>query len=189
MRLVIIFGPQAVGKMTVGQQLAARTGMKLFHNHMSIELVTALFDYASPSAQRLIQRIRHEVFQEAALGESGMNGLIFTYVWAFDMPSDREYIEHVTRLFQNHGADICWVELEADVEERRRRNTTDNRLTHKPSKRNIAWSDNELLESHRTHRLNSLPGEITEPYYLRLHTTQMEPDEVAARIMAHFGIE
>ena len=44
MKLVIIFGPHAVGKMTVGQELAKRTGLKLFHNHMTIEVVSDLFE-------------------------------------------------------------------------------------------------------------------------------------------------
>jgi shikimate kinase len=39
MKFVLIFGPQAVGKMTVGQELAKITGLKLFHNHMTIERV------------------------------------------------------------------------------------------------------------------------------------------------------
>ena len=34
--LVIILGPHAVGKMTVGQKLAEITDLRLFHNHMSI---------------------------------------------------------------------------------------------------------------------------------------------------------
>jgi shikimate kinase len=34
MKFVLIFGPQAVGKMTVGQELAKITGLKLFHNHI-----------------------------------------------------------------------------------------------------------------------------------------------------------
>ncbi len=189
MRFVILFGPQAVGKMTIGQQLAARTGMKLFHNHMSIDLVTALFEYASPSGQRLIELIRREVFEEASRSENGMIGLIFTYVWAFNMPSEREYIEGISQLFRERGAEICWVELEADLEERQRRNTTENRLLHKPSKRNIEWSEHDLLDSHRIHRLNSLPGEITEPHYMRLDTTHIEPDEAAQRIIEHFGME
>ncbi len=188
MRFILIFGPQAVGKMTIGQQLAERTGMKLFHNHMSIELVTALFDYASPSGQRLIELIRREVFEEASSGESGINGLIFTYVCAFDLPNDFEYMERVTRLFADRGAEVGWVELEADLEERRQRNTTENRLTHKPSKRNIEWSDRELMDSHDRHRLNSYPGEIQLPYYMRLNTTHLTPDEAAEQIITHFGM-
>ncbi len=34
MKFVHIFGPQAVGKMTVGQELVKITDLKLFHNHM-----------------------------------------------------------------------------------------------------------------------------------------------------------
>jgi shikimate kinase len=40
--LVFIVGPPAVGKMTVGYELAAQTGLKLFHNHQTIELVLEL---------------------------------------------------------------------------------------------------------------------------------------------------
>lgn len=38
-KLIMITGPQAVGKMTVGQELEKITNLKLFHNHMTIDLV------------------------------------------------------------------------------------------------------------------------------------------------------
>ncbi|MCC3359301.1 AAA family ATPase, partial [Bacillus sp. REN16] len=47
MKFVHIFGPQAVGKMTVGQELAKITELKLFHNHMTIDLVSNFFDYST----------------------------------------------------------------------------------------------------------------------------------------------
>ncbi|SFM30397.1 hypothetical protein SAMN03159341_12543 [Paenibacillus sp. 1_12] len=34
MEFILIFGPQAVGKMTVEQELEKITDLKLFHNHM-----------------------------------------------------------------------------------------------------------------------------------------------------------
>ncbi|MDF2884003.1 MAG: hypothetical protein K0R54_4569 [Clostridiaceae bacterium] len=42
MKLIIIFGPHAVGKMTVGQELSKITNLKLFHNHMTIDIVNDL---------------------------------------------------------------------------------------------------------------------------------------------------
>lgn len=45
--LIMITGPQAVGKMTVGQELAKLTNFKLFHNHMSIDLVNNFFSYST----------------------------------------------------------------------------------------------------------------------------------------------
>ena len=46
MKFVLITGPQAVGKMTVGQEISKITGLKLLHNHMTIEVVTKIFDYS-----------------------------------------------------------------------------------------------------------------------------------------------
>ena len=43
--LVIICGPQAVGKMTVGQELSKITDYRLFHNHMTVEITRLIFDY------------------------------------------------------------------------------------------------------------------------------------------------
>lgn len=87
MRFVIIFGPQAVGKMTVGQHLAEMTSFKLFHNHMSIDFVSEFFDYGTSAGKRLVSLIRHEIFEEVS--KSDLEGLIFTYVWGFDLFEDQ----------------------------------------------------------------------------------------------------
>lgn len=105
MKLVILFGPQAVGKMTVGQELAKQTGLKLFHNHMTIDLVSNFFDYGTVEGKRLVSLFRQEIFE--AVAESGLPGLIFTYVWAFDMQEDWAYIESLYQLFRTHGAEVC----------------------------------------------------------------------------------
>jgi len=43
MKLVIIFGAGAVGKMTVGQELMKITELRLYHGHMDIEPVLEIF--------------------------------------------------------------------------------------------------------------------------------------------------
>jgi shikimate kinase len=63
MKLVLLIGPPAVGKMTVGQELAKRTGLKLFHNHMSLELVNQFFDFGTEAFERLDKTIRFAIFQ------------------------------------------------------------------------------------------------------------------------------
>ena len=52
--LVVLFGPPAVGKMTVGRELERLTGLPLFHNHMTIELVVPFFDFDTP---QLVERV------------------------------------------------------------------------------------------------------------------------------------
>ena len=42
MRLVVLYGPPGVGKLTVGTELSELTGFKLFHNHLTVNLVTSV---------------------------------------------------------------------------------------------------------------------------------------------------
>ena len=49
MELLFIYGPAAVGKLTVGRELAKLTGFRHFHNHLTVDAVMAVFDFGSES--------------------------------------------------------------------------------------------------------------------------------------------
>ena len=136
--LVVVVGPPAVGKMTVGHALAALTGFRLFHNHHSIDLVLRFFPFGTPPFHRLVGEFRQRIFEEVAA--SDLPGLIFTYVWAFDQESDAAAVERYGAPFRAHGGRVVFVELETTQEERLRRNETEFRLAEKPFKRNLAQS-------------------------------------------------
>jgi len=188
MKFVLIIGPQAVGKMTVGQALAERAHLKLFHNHEAIELVRPLLSLDTMRGWDLVKEIRFSVFRHFA--RSGQAGMIYTMVWAFDEPADRLYVDEVFALWREAcpGVEIYVVELEADLETRLARNRTENRLLHKPSKRDLEWSDADVRGSAGKRRLSSLPGEIGEANYLRLDNTEMSAEEAAAAIAERFGL-
>lgn len=185
--LVIIIGPHAVGKMTVGQELAKITGLRLFHNHMSIELSLKLFDFGTPGYRALNETIRKTVFEQFATGD--LPGLIFTYMMDFDDPGEFLYLQDIINLFSSHGADCHVVELCADFDVRIERNKSDNRLAHKESKRNTEWSEREMRHTSMEHRLNSREGEIL-PFesYIKIDNTHLSPAEVAEIIKEHFKI-
>ena len=186
MRLIIITGPQAVGKMAVGRAIAAKTDLKLFHNHMTIDMVISIFPYATKEAQKLIRLFRKEIFETIA--NSDQAGLIFTYLWGFDLPSDHDYIKALIDLFESKGAEVLVVELECDMSERLIRNKSPLRLQEKPSKRNLEWSENELIESAKKHRFNSFDGEIKHPKYLRIDNTKLSENEVAEKVISFFKL-
>ena len=96
MTLVVIFGPPAVAKMTVGMEIERRTGLRLFHNHMTVDPVLQLFPYGSPSFTKLVRDLRCRIFEEVAL--SDLRGMIFTYVWALDDREDKAHIDQPLRL-------------------------------------------------------------------------------------------
>lgn len=133
MKLVVLIEPHAVDKMTVGQELCRKTGLKLFHNHMSIEIVTELFANMPEERRRLIDLIREEVFQASAKGPE--YGLVFTYMCDFNSPEDWACLEHAESIFREAGTETYYAELMADQGLRLARNRTENRLLHKPSKR------------------------------------------------------
>lgn len=181
MKLVLLFGNAAVGKMTVGQELMKRTGLRLFHNHMTIEPVIEIFGSYNSEA---IRRLREVVFEEFA--KSDNYGMIFTYMWAFDRQEDWAYVEHVKSIFK--GAEVCYVELVASQKVRLERNKTENRLRNKASKRDIEVSDRRLLDADEKYRCESDEGEIPFENYLRIDNTNLSAEEAARLIQERFGL-
>lgn len=183
MKLVWIIGDAAVGKMTVGQELMKQTGLRLFHNHMMIEPVIEIFGYFNG---HVTQQLREVIFHEFVKSEN--EGMIFTFMWAFDMPSDWEYVSHVTEIFRQQNAEIYYVELIAPQEIRLQRNETPNRLLHKASKRDLDASRARVLRDDANYRCVSNPNEIPFENYMRIDNSNLEPDVVAAMIKNRFSL-
>src|SRR3954453_494481 len=101
MNLVLVFGPPAVGKVTVGDELAKITGYKLSHNHMTVEPVLDIFPFGSPPFSRLVNEFRRRII-EAAIG-AGLPGLVFTMVWGLELPSDRALVPSYVDLVEGAG--------------------------------------------------------------------------------------
>ena len=185
MKFIVIFGPPAVGKMTVGHELAKLTGFRLFHNHMTIELVLNFFDFGQPQFHTLVAEFRRRVFEEVAA--SDLHGLIFTFVWALDHELERAYIERSCDIFREKGADIYFVELEAALSERLNRNKSEFRLLEKPSKRDVEKSRQRLLEDNEKYKLNSDGDFFYQENYLKINNTNLPADETARIIADRFG--
>jgi len=181
MKLIIIFGAGAVGKMTVGQELMKITDLRLYHGHMDIEPVIEIFGYRNGSACR---KIREVIFEEFA--KSGNYGMIFTFMWSLDNQSDGEYLDSLVDIFRCGGADIYYVELVAPQEIRLERNKTENRQKHKASKRNIEFSTGLILKEDAKHRLVSYDGEILFDNYIKIDNTNLSADVVAKMIKDKF---
>ena len=182
MKLVFIFGSGAVGKMTVGQELMKLTGLRLFHNHMTIEPVIAVFGTYNG---KVVNEIREVFFREFAA--SDQYGMIFTYMWAFDQQSDWDYVAHVKEIFAPYGTEFYYVELVAPREIRLQRNATENRIRNKPSKADVEASNERLLGEDK-YRLVSNEGEIPFDNYLRIDNSHLSAEETAKQIRDTFNL-
>ena len=182
MKFVCIIGGGAVGKMTVGQELEKITGLKLFHNHMTIEPVLELFGSFDTD---VILKLRETIFKGFAKTDN--KGMIFTCIWCFDEKSDWKISKKIRKIFMAQNAECYYVELVASQEEKIRRNSTENRLKHKKSKRDVLLSDerNKIIEEHR---VESLDGEFPYDNYIKIDNTDINASDVAKMIKEKFNL-
>ncbi len=183
MDLILIVGSGAVGKMTVGQELMKITDFRLFHNHMMIEPVIEIFGKFEGA---VVNKLRDDIFD--AFLKTEYSGMIFTYMWAFDLQSDWDYVKALTDKFEATGGTVYCVELVADRAVRIERNKTENRLRNKASKRDLVTSQDRMIREETKYRLESRDGEMPFANYIKIDNTSLEPAEVAAMIKERFHL-
>ncbi len=191
MVLIFLIGPPAVGKMAVGIELAKLTGLKLFVNHDSIELFLKFFEWGTPRFKRLNNEFRTRIFEEVA--SSDLPGLIFTYVTALDEKSrqnEKNYLDELSLIFSSQKHEIYYVELEASLEERLRRNKCESRINAKPSKKNVSLSEERLLKMEEKYVMNSsvkFPFHYTDNY-VKIENSNLSAMDVAQKIKKEFQL-
>jgi hypothetical protein len=174
MQLVFIHGPAACGKLTVATELAARTGLRLFHNHLTVDLVAALFDFGSDPFVRLREWIWLEAFREAARHDLS---LIFTFHPEASVAGD--FPERVAAIVRESGGEVVFVELVCSEVEIERRIESESRSKY--GKLN-SREDYEALRDSGAFAYPPLP----EPA-LRIDTGEHTPAEAARRIAHHLA--
>lgn len=181
MKLVVILGAQAVGKMTVGQELKKITKLQLFHNHVMFELILEHFGELFGD---VTERLKDVVYEE--FSKSDNYGLIVTCCMNFDSQAGWDFLNHITNRFKEVNAEIYYVELMASQEIRLLRNNTENRLLNKASKRDIEKSNKNLIDIERKYRFVSNDGEIPFENYIKIDNSSLSPDIVAKMIKEKF---
>lgn len=183
MDFILIVGPPAVGKMTVGQELAKKLDFRLFYNHHSIELALNFFDWGDPEFGKINEGIRQLIFKTVSESKS-IKGFIFTLVWAFNEQEDWDYVRELRNRFESNGWSFHVVELVAPTRIRLERNKTPNRLEFKASKRDVKASDNNLLKLDKKYRMNSLDKELEEFNYVKIDNSDLSPQETVRAIIS-----
>ena len=183
--LIVVCGPQAVGKMVVAESLRDKLKYNMMMNHDSIEISDRIFGFATPAQKEFNAYFREKAFELAVKHNVD---LIFTYVCAFEMQEERDYLESLRNLFEQAGGKFFFVELSATLEERLARNETPHRMERKASKKDIAWSKANLLQDAEKHKLNTDEGETWFEKHLKIDNTRLEPDQVADMVISKFHL-
>jgi hypothetical protein len=180
-RLVVILGPAAVGKMTVGQELAAQTGYALLYNHMVVDLVTAFVPFGSPPFHRLARSITHQLLETAA---EERPGLVLTHGLLFNEHA-KALLDEFAAPFEQRGGDAVFVELIAPLDIRLERNETENRRRHKK----LDWATREHLTDMEGWGDWNSRGDFPYPdRHLVIDNTVMKAAAVARLIRERFAM-
>ncbi len=191
--LLLVTGPPAVGKMTVGRALCARSDFRLFHNHHTIEPLIEVFGHGTPAFDVLNEEFRRRVVEEAA--RAGTR-LVFTFVWAVDLDEDAALVRALVRPYLDAGRPVSVLELVAGLDTRLARNSGPDRIAAKPSKADLTWSDAHVREIEQRWRMTTDPdrpsaadtviAEITGTGggHLRLDNDGLTAEQTAVRALA-----
>jgi len=177
MRLIFLHGTPGVGKLTVARELAGVTGYKLFHNHLTVDLVGSVFEFGTAPFIELREKIWLDLFSEAASNE--VKGIIFTF--AFE-PTVREgFVERVSAAVEARGGEVFFVKLTCSTEELEKRITSESRSRF-----------GKLTSLEQFRELNDAGAFIdprVTPDRLVLDTTRLSPGEAASKIASELKLD
>lgn len=172
MKLLFLHGPPAVGKLTIAREVAARTGWRLFHNHLTVDLALSIYDFGTPGFVALREEIWLAVIRRALSDQ--LPGLIFTFNPENTVP--QRFIDELFAEIPARGGTVIPIQLTASEAEIERRLASESRAAfHK-------LTDLDLYRRLRDNGAFATP--MVRNSALVLDTGELAPAEVATRIVA-----
>lgn len=106
MDVLFLHGPAAAGKHTIGTLLSTLVDMPLFHNHLVVDAVSALFDFGTEPFIQLREEMWLSTFKIAA---DASRSFIFTF--SPEATVEADLIDRLDELVRQRGGRIWYVEL------------------------------------------------------------------------------
>jgi shikimate kinase len=173
--LVFVYGPPAVGKLTVAKEISRLTGMKLFDNHATVNAVAPIFGFDNDIYYGLLRLMRSAIVEEAAKADID---LVSTAVYNF--PRSDEGLAGLDGILAKCGGSLHLLRLVCD------RNTLDERVTNDDRRLKQSINSVESLARYMEERDPDRP--IPGRESLTIDNTKLSPTEVAEAAITHFGL-
>jgi chloramphenicol 3-O-phosphotransferase len=166
---VVIYGPPASGKLTIARELSRLTKLKLFHNHLTVDLLLSVFEFGSPAFVRLREEIWLSVIREACAAKTG---LIFTFTP--ERTVSEGFLNQLVDEATSREADVRLVEVVCSEDE------IEQRLSH--SSRKQFGKLNSVEEYRQLKAAGAFAVPTTLTCDLKIDTSVNAPGISAARI-------
>jgi len=174
MYIILLYGPPAVGKLTVAKELSMWAGLPIFHNHLTRDLVYDIFPNALSENYSLVTTLRNDVFSYCARQNQS---LIFT--WVYEGVEDDESLRSMVEAIKDNGGKVFFVELTASKQVLLERVENESRKAHK-----------KLADKGMLAKMLDEGNFATVPYdnVLKIDVSAKHPSQTAEEIIEHFGL-
>tara|TARA_Y100000310_G_C20600006_1_gene772513 strand:+ start:929 stop:1459 length:531 start_codon:yes stop_codon:yes gene_type:complete len=123
MKFIFIYGPPAVGKLTIAKELSKLTNYKIVHGHLVNDLIASIFSHGTKQFLKYNHKTRLMLFDLAC--KEKVNGLIFTFGYHND--NDPQRAKDIERVIKKNKGKIYFVKLTADKKILEERTITSDR--------------------------------------------------------------
>ena len=172
-QVIFLFGRPGVGKLTVGELLAADTGYRLLHNHAIVDLVTSLFSFGSPPFVALREKLWLATIDACMTAKQ--SGVIMTF--APESTVTDEFIPTLKKRVTARRGVIRFIELRCTDAELETRLTAESRGKFGKLR--------DVKQFRKLHKAGVFDRPKMPLAELTVDTTDKEPVESARLIAAH----
>jgi len=110
MLVVFLYGPAAAGKYTIGSEVAQALDIPLFHNHLTVDLTSCLFEFGSEGFKKLRADIWRAAFRGCANERQS-----FVFTFHPEASVERSLIGELTEIIEQADGKLYFVELECST--------------------------------------------------------------------------
>ncbi len=181
--VIFIYGPIAVGKLTVAKILSKKLGYKLTHNHILNDFIDRVFTRGTLVRDTMIEKFRYDLLENAVKSKISF---ITTHCYSHDFVSrtglsDPKYIETLEKKLKKLGAMFYPIHLKAESKELLKRVNMNSRkafgkLIDKKIMRKLLlskdWQGSPRLKNN-----------------LVINNTKLSPQKVSDMIIRHFKLK
>ncbi|MBU3964855.1 AAA family ATPase [Patescibacteria group bacterium] len=181
MKLIIVYGPPASGKLTVAKELSKITGYRVFHNHLTVDLAYSIFPSGTKAYSDLVEKIRLYTIESAA--KNKVKGMIFTIVYGVETyggQTDNLFIKKIIKKVKKYNGQVLFVKLSCTEKELQRR------LKYPPRKAFKKINDVKIINSIK--KKFNLDTVIPFVENQIIDNTSLSPQKVARMIKSHYKL-
>lgn len=173
MKCTVVYGPPAVGKQTVAEELARFSRAVIVDNGRVIDLIQPLIASNNPEFASLVYSLQLQILNAAM--RFGTHNIIFTFTFSASAKPDVAFLQTLLEAGKRHNVPVELIHLTAKPR------VLLERVTHETRRAAGKLTDSKILDA----MLKQYDMQSPYPYAsgINIDTTHLLPKEVADQIV------